>query len=387
MVARTRRRAVVHGRGHPHIRATHNKTLELTHEAVVTLRATCVIGVDAEFDPAELGLLRGRVRYRVAAAGHEASGEALINPDHVVRTGLVIRRSQHVDPDTLAVAATLTAEDLDRDLAAALTDPDTAMTLTVTEVSPPAPLVLVRPASQPVPAGRLGLLWQQAEATVDLGATRDPADARTVLDRAGIIAATLPGPVDDPPSTAAGWLAIAAGLGARFAVLGAPTSPMEALLAAGLRPTPAVLLGRVDRRAVRRPDIDLSLRSALAPTVLTLPADEVDVVLERVVAATPERRIAVPDGQLDVGTAMTWTTARQVGAAVRRSGTSEVTIVLAASPATDQPVDLDALVGALATAGVSPRTLSEALAPFGLTRRRVYDALGPGRGSGGTPQA
>jgi hypothetical protein len=386
LVARTRRRALVRGHGHRHIRATHANTLEFTHDTDVTQRATCVVGVDAELDPAEVGLLRGRVRFTVAAAGHEASGEATINPDHAVRDGLVLRRSDYVDAGTLAVAATLTAEGLDRELVAALTDPDTAVTLTLVEVTPPAPLILLRSAGQPVPAGRLGLFWQHADAAVDLGAVRDPAGARTIVDRAGIVAATLPGSPDEPSPAAAGWLATAAGLGARFALLGTPGGPAEALLAAGLPPTPALLLGRVDRRAVRRPEVAVSLRSALAPTVLTLPVDDVDAVLAHVVAATPARPVAVTDGRSDVGTAMSWTTAERAGVTVRRVGTPEVTIVLAASPTTDEPVDLDALVRALASAGVPPRTLSEALAPFGLTRRRVYDALGPDRPvNGGGP--
>ncbi|WP_329106760.1 DUF371 domain-containing protein [Micromonospora sp. NBC_01699] len=383
-MARTRRRALVRGHGHPRIRATHAKTLEFTHDTEVTERATCVVGVAAVLDPAELGLLRGRVRYTVEAAGYEATGEATINPDHAVRDGLVLRRSHHNDPGTLAVAATLTAEDLDRELAAALTDPATAVTLTLVEVTPPAPLVLLRPAGSAVPAGRLDLLWRHADATVDLVGVREPVAAAAVVERAGIVAVTLPGPADGLSTPALGWLsAAAAGTGARFALLNAPGGPAEVLFAAGLPPTPALLLGRVDRRAVRRPEVEVSLRSALAPTVLVLPVDEVDAVLEHVVAATPARRVAVPDGQSDVGTAMRWTTAERTGAAVRRLGLPEVTVVLASSPATDQPVDLDALVRALATAGVSPRTLSEALAPFGLTRRRVYDALGPDRSPGG----
>ncbi|MFI6762791.1 DUF371 domain-containing protein [Micromonospora sp. NPDC050417] len=380
-MARTRRRAVVRGHGHPQIRATHAKTLEFTHDTDVTQRATCVVGVGTELDPAELGLLRGRVRFTVEANGHEATGEATINPEHAVRDGLVLRRSHHTDPGTLAFEATLTAEDLDRDLAAALTDPATTVTLSLAEVALPAPLILLRPTGQSLPDGRLGLLWRHADEAVDLAVVRESAAARATVERAGVVAVTLPGTLAEVSSAALGWLAAAAQAGARFAMPAA--GPTETLYAAGLPPTPVLSLGRVDRRSVRRPEVEVALRSALAPTVLTVPADEVDAVLEHVVAATPGRRVAVPDGQPDVGTAMSWTTADRAGSAVRRVGSVEVTIVLAAAVAVDQPVDLDALVRALAGAGVSPRTLSEALAPFGLNRRRVYDALGPGRSSGG----
>jgi hypothetical protein len=38
-------------------------------------------------------------------------------------------------------------------------------------------------------------------------------------------------------------------------------------------------------------------------------------------------------------------------------------------------VDLTAVARALTEAGIAPRTLTEALAPFGLTRKRLYALL------------
>lgn len=355
-----RRRAVVRGRGHPQLRASHDKTLEFTRETDVSARATCVVGVDADFDADAVGLLRGPVDLVLTAGGHEARGTAVINPDHRVGARLVLRRSRHADPDTLALGATLTAGDLTPAFAAALADPDAEVRLVVTESDPPPPLVLVRAAGHPEPPGRAGLFWRYADATLALGGTR-PADPPPPT---GVVAATLPPPGE--PLTRAGWLAAAARLGARFA---GPDPLTSALLAAGLPPAPALWLGRVDERGMRRPEPVDVVRNAAAPVVLTAARDEAAAVLDRLRAAAPGRRIATPDGRLDLGTAL-------VRTAAGGWPTAEVVMVIEAGPADAARIDLDALVRALAAAGVAPRTLGEALKPFGLTRRRVYDVLG-----------
>ena len=49
--------------------------------------------------------------------------------------------------------------------------------------------------------------------------------------------------------------------------------------------------------------------------------------------------------------------------------------VVGPSDAAEDPVDLHAVARALADAGIAPRTLSEALSPFGLTRKKLYSLL------------
>jgi hypothetical protein len=244
---RKARSTVVHAAGHPAIRATHSKTLELTREKDVTQRSTCVAGVAAEFDTTALGLLRGPVLLTVSSEGRSASGTAVINPEHDIRDRLVIRRSQHRDADTLAVDATLTAANLGRELVAALTSPDHHVTLDVTELEPPGPLVLVSPAK---PAGRLGLLWDAADAAVDLDSGQSLAAALAALVPGGTVAASLAVPLDSVTESAEHWLVEAARHGARLWVSGAGQAE-TALLASGLPLTPSLRLGRVDRRAVR----------------------------------------------------------------------------------------------------------------------------------------
>jgi hypothetical protein len=371
------RQVVIHAHGHPEVRASHAKTLEITGEATITGRATCVIGVDGDLDPATIGLLRGPVRLTVAAAGLEATGHGVINPDHRVGDRLVVRRSDRADPDTLVLGSTLTAAHLAPAMVTALADPATAVTLTVSETGERRPLVLVGGRGEPVAGGRLGLLWRHADAMVDLG--RRGTGAPSALDHGGTVAAILP---DTSDPGAQQWLAAAARRGARFAVMPgasalpaglAPSPATEALLAAGLPPAPVLWLGRVGRRATRGPEITGFLRSPPpVPVVLTVPAGDADAVLGIV---APEHPVAIQRDPLDVGTAVEWTTAADAVAAVAAAPERDVTIVVAPGSADGERVDLDRVVRALAAAGIAPRTLSEALAPLGLNRRRAYQAL------------
>jgi hypothetical protein len=351
------RRAVVHASGHPDIRATHPKTLEITGEETITTRATCVVGVSARWDPVALGLLRGLVRVTVAAGGRSAEGTAVINPSHLVDGRFVVRRSDdRSDPDTLAVRSTLVSDQLDPALVAALADPATEVTVTLEEIGDRPPLVLLAAAAPP---GRPGLLWQHADARVDLSA---PVALHVAFEAAPVVAATLTGGPEALPAAALGWLAAAARGGARFLVPDAAGPLLEPLLAAGLPPIPALWLGRVDRRAARRHGIADLLRSAPVPVVLSVPTGEAVLAGD-----TP---VAVDDGIPDVGIGMTWTTAGKA-----RYPDDWTTVVLPARDGDGPRADLDAVVRALAAAGVPPRTVSEALAPLGLSRRRAYDAL------------
>lgn len=328
------REAVVRAYGHPHLRATHAKTLELTRETSVTERATCVVGVGADFDPEELALLRGPVSLTLRAGDHEASGTAVINPGHEVCERIVLRRSGFRDADTLVTDATLAADDLPPALAAALAEPSTQVTLTIGEAARPAPLVFVgEPAG-----GRAKILWEHADQTVDLRAV----PSEPVLS--GIVAAGLPPGVEALPRKAVDWLIAAVAAGARIAVPGDPAA--ELLLAAGYQPEPSMRLGRLDKAA--------ELPKAIpVPAIVALPADQL---------LNLHNRFAVPAGTPDLGTAMAWNDTEPGG---------EIVAVVVAPDEGDH-VPLDAVVRALTDAGVPPRTIGEALKPFGITRRRLY---------------
>jgi hypothetical protein len=345
---------MVRGSGHPSIRATHVKTLEISRELHATERGTCIVAVGAEFDAEALGLLRGMVKVTMRAAGFEVSGEAVINPDHRVGDRLVIRRSRFMNDDTLAVGATLTANALNAELVSALQDPATEVTVTIEEEGPLAPLVLIGEPRD----GRRKLLWEHADHTVDLASVRDLPERPH-----GTIAATLSQPLDALLGTAVQWLTGMAESGARIAITEPGHQALESLFAAGFPAEPALRLGRA------RPGLEQVLQAATVPTVLTITSAEASL-LDRL-----ERAIAVPDGALEVGTAMTWVDPGKVETALRDCPGTDVTVVVPPRVG-GELIDLAVTVRALVGAGVAPRTISEALRPLGVTRRKIYDITG-----------
>ena len=319
-------RAVLVGRGHPAIRATHAKTFELTAESALTPRATCVLAVGPVLDPV-LDRMRGRVWLTLATAGLPAVvGEATLNPRRAITNRVVVRRSRTLDRDTLAVGSTLTAEDLPADFAAALTDPDREISLTVEELGPDRPLLRVSFGDR-----------------TNLPAMRD-LDARGSADL--VIAEDAPAKEAAAARTA---LERATALRARVTVAG-PDKPLEALLAAGLPPNPYTYLGSPQR-------------------VSTLPETPVVFYMPEAMPASllSGREVWVEDtAELDLGTAVDRATVAEAIAAVG------ALVVVGPAAERDRLVDLAAVARALTEAGIPPRTLTEALAPLGLTRKKLY---------------
>ena len=321
--------AVLVGRGHPAIRATHAKTFELTAEPAISARATCVLAVGTVLDP-NLASLRGRVRLTLATPGLPAlTGEATLNPRRVLTDRAVIRRSHTLDADTLAVGSTLTADDLPDDFASALTDPGREVTLTVEEIGPDRPLLQVGFGERTHLPSLKSLSSQDTlSLTIAPDATpKEVAATNAVLERA-------------------------AAAGARVAV-SSPHKPLEALLASGLPPYPYAYWGSPQRLSTL----------PLTATVFHMPAAADASVLAG-------RDVWIEDtSELDVGTAMSRTTP---SAAVAAPG---VLTVVGPAASDTELVDLTAIARALTGAGIAPRTLTEALAPFGLTRKRLYALL------------
>ncbi len=379
--------------GHPAIRASHDKTLELTADAAITPRATCVAGVSAAFSAEALAQLRGRVSFVIEAAGRRAGGTAVINPEHTVTDRFVIRRSRHADAGTLAVAATAAAADLPRELAATLAEPDHRVTFTVTEEHPPPPLVILAAMEPP---GRLGVLWRTAEADVDLDAGRQsrgrpssgrPASAvdavtldaavRAVIERGGTVRARSPQPPEDlGPAAVARLHELVAG-GARLAC---PTHPSAAaLLAAGLSPTPALHLGRVTGRRLRQPDLEQLVALTPTPIVFGAPAEEAEDVATWLRDRVPLRRCWADDAAVDLGLALVPFDAASDLRHRWPDGPvddGDRLFVVGPAPGGGRAVDLDAVVLYLVDAGVPGRQIADALRPLGLRRSEIYRIVG-----------
>ena len=372
------RSVVLRGHGHPAIRATHAKTLELMAQDDITERATCVVAVGTVFDQdtrQALSLLRGPVRLILSTPGlPDLTGEAVINPGHDVTDRMVIRRreasdSGHDDADTLATDSTLTAKDLSPEFAAALADPASEVTLTVEETGSRRPLVVVgtTPRGRAVRlSGRDRNLWLSGDASIDFTGglpilppaklTKLAADALSVLAEGGVVSIALPSLGTVPPAPAADFLARAARLGARFSILprtGGSQPAAEALLAAGLPIAPHAWLAGPQR---------LSTLPAM-PTVFRMPEGTSPSVFG-------DREIWVEDtSDRDLGTAVNHVSADEAVA------TPGALTIVGPSDAPETAVDVNAVARALTDAGIAPRTLSEALAPFGLTRKKLYALL------------
>jgi hypothetical protein len=112
--------------GHPNVRSTHTKTIEITKAPTLSLRGDCIIGVSAnkacrDLNPRLRELLQQadlvvKIELEVSnltftIEGRSNSGLSLLN-DH----DIVIRKSDFVCPRTVAISCTKASSDIPRDL-------------------------------------------------------------------------------------------------------------------------------------------------------------------------------------------------------------------------------------------------------------------------------
>lgn len=310
--------------GHPNIRATHRKTLELTREAEIGERATCVVGVAARLDEEELARLHGRVELTLSAAGLEERVRGRLNPAFRPGDPLVVRRAPAVTRDALIVDADRAASALPRSFVAALTDPSARIAVSVEVAGETAPGVLV---------------------------VHPPDLVDIVRDIA----------VQDPPGEVAE--ALARGERVEIAADGDGRSAIRAALDAGhtVIPAPHVPLAAAVRAA--------GGLAADAEVTTDVPAGQ----LERRLKATGAARGAVV---LDPGTPREQYLPWRRGERLDIPGARGRTAAFAVEAAGDGPaVPPDALAAAraLAAAGASTRDVAKALQErAGLPHRRAY---------------
>lgn len=128
-------------RGHEHVTARHDTTLELTSDDYLTPAGDCILGIEAdrvpaEFDPAFVEACRDAdatitatietSRHSVRVAGR---GDPALTFDS--ERSLVVRTSEYVDDRTVMVDANAAAADIDRVLVDDLAD-GAAVTMTLT---------------------------------------------------------------------------------------------------------------------------------------------------------------------------------------------------------------------------------------------------------------
>jgi hypothetical protein len=343
------------GHGHPAIRATHAKTLELTPEHELTERGTCVVAVGTVPVAAPMA---GPVRITISAGGESFAFEARANPLWDPTGRAVVRRGPLRLAGTLATHATATSADLPRPLVEALRDPHTVVEIELTRIPGPPTAVLFALA----PDTTLDAALAAELAAADLVCVEDEDAARRLgervtrgpvaVDRRVLVIAEreLPGRL---VTDALGRVELdTVGLPARLAAAAASPSRAPLVLAPDgaelrdlLRSTPAThrLVVAVDGSGL----VDLLTRAARERGV--------DGAVLAQPAAPPVRVSAADPAEI--------------------SGTVYCCLDAAgASDAVDPPVR--AAVDALLADGVSTRTAAKALAALtGWERRRAYDAV------------
>lgn len=337
------------GRGHPAIRATHHKTVELIAADEITDRATCVAGVGME--PAPPAPMAGPVRIRITVADQRFSFDAVANPSWEPGGAAVIRRGPLRLPGTLATDATAASSDLPRELVAALSSPDALVTVDVVPTSAQRPVIVLFAAD---PSRRDDpRLRAEIEAATEVIA-EDAAARRLVagLEPAGRAERTLVVATRELPGGAvAGRLSDTeidtVGLSSVLAVAAACPSRNPLTIGGDLRTTPSA------HRLV------LSLRRADLPDLMRRAANERGVAAATVMQDHGRPLPATVDEIPDL------------------PGAEEVACCLHPASATETlDPGVRAAVDALLADEVPTKTVSRALAALtGWERRRAYDAV------------
>jgi hypothetical protein len=133
--------------GHPSIRATHRKTLELTRDESITERATCVVGVAAQLPEEELAALHGRVALTLSAGAESVELRGRLNPAFRPGDPLVVRRAPDVARNALIVSADLVAADVPRSFVTAAADAGARIAVRVEELGDAEGVLIVAPAT------------------------------------------------------------------------------------------------------------------------------------------------------------------------------------------------------------------------------------------------
>jgi hypothetical protein len=122
----------IHARGHENVSAEHASTFEVTSDDFLTPAGDCILAVEADrvpadFDPAFVDACQDEdatIVVTLTAGGETDRIEMRGHPDLSFESdrSLVGRTSEYVDERTVGVDSDKAAQDIDRDLVAALAD-------------------------------------------------------------------------------------------------------------------------------------------------------------------------------------------------------------------------------------------------------------------------
>ena len=401
---------ILRARGHPNIRATHDKTVELTAERDITPRATCVVGTVAAAQLASLTGLRGSVTVTLRVGELEDRITGVANPRFAGGSRAVIRRSDYRSPETLVTQADKSAAELDRDLVRALADPAAQIDVII-ELGAGAPQRTAEllvcpwqiaaalahdahpPTSGPSPAGGWAAALRSALLLVGVGPgvepargladqtgqamTTDLAALRPRLERGDAVALICD--VTPAHDLVAALVGDVAREGWMIRAVGTPATT-AALVAAGLIGAPFADLGRPPTGAARRRRQIAALARASVVGVWSARVTTLSDLLAQIADGWADAPAAVSVGIGDPDEIHI----RDRLAAVADASTqlphhrNAVAVVDLRDPAASGVPDIAArdLLAALLEAGVAATTLSRALRRLpGITRREAYEIV------------
>ena len=136
---------VFHAYGHPAIRSTHPRTLEITTEEHLTRGGDCIIAVNASKGLADLprdirktlSTAGGMARITLLVGSHRftVEGAGAMGLSHSHPTDIVVRKSGFVSDRTLMVKADKAAVDISRDMVQLLRDPVQRITIEISTLT------------------------------------------------------------------------------------------------------------------------------------------------------------------------------------------------------------------------------------------------------------
>jgi 16S rRNA (cytidine1402-2'-O)-methyltransferase len=401
-------------RGHANVTATHDKTLELTHDTDISRRATCVLGVASTHDDRALLALRGRVLITLECDGTRDEFSATISPFFLGDSSLVFRRAGGLRERTIAFDATKTAATIDRDLVACLGSADRELRVTISPAGKAETVGALFVVSLPIGNdGDIGRRAVDVLERVDLVLAEDTRRLRALAQRLGIEVGRTTSYHDHNESQRVDGVLERLRRGARVALVsdagtplcsdpgyvvvsravaeGIPVSPvpgpsaaLAVLAASGLPVDRFVFGGFLPRRSNQRQQAVRELTAIGCAVVLYESA-------ARVVEMLADVAVVCPDWRVCLGREVTKTfeefrygepaaLAEELGA---EKLLGECTLVIAPpvagdseTPVSETAGDVDALLRSLLAQGVPGSTLAQALRALpGIGRNEAYERV------------
>lgn len=398
-------------RGHPNIRATHPKTIELTSDDDLSASGTCIVGVSCHYDEEALLALRGSVRVTLSCGGFSDTLTARVNPLYRGDDPIILRRSAEAGPRALCIGASKGAARLDRDLVAALARADAELVVTLERqgAQDPVPGVLFLVG---MPLGNESDVSGRALdvlASVDRVAAEDTRTTRQFLDRHGIRRPTLsfhdhnergrtPQVVERLLAGERIALVSEAGMplvsdpgfhlvraaheaGLTVTVVPGPDAVTASLAVAGIAPNDFRFLGFVPRKSGARRRLFADLKAAPYTSVFYEAPHRILETLDDIGREFGPRPMALCKNLTKFGEEVLRGDALAVRGQIEAAGAprGELVIVIEGAPASPASAaaaegDLGAMAAALVRDGVPTKTIAAAYAKAaGIGRREAYE--------------